>query len=135
MPSSYLPGKFARVYATGIGNIAGAYRWTPGFRRERLDTTNFESAVSTSGYNVFSEGDTGPLDTTISLELWVSPTNVNYFFPDAPLTVSLFYRKNNPLGYSNLLCDVLDFSPGTSVREVAKGTAQLQTSGIVSSAA
>lgn len=132
---AYLPGKFARFYLTGAGNVEGAYRWSPGFRRERLDTTNFESAVSTSGNNVFSEGTTGPLDTTFSVEMYVNPVNVNFFFPDATLTCSLFYRKNVALGYTGLIADVLDFSPNTEVRGVAKATAQLQTSGLVTSAA
>lgn len=133
--ASYLPGKFGRFYLSSVGVVEGAYRWSPGFRRERLDTTNFESAVSTSGNNVFSEGTTGPLDTTFSVEMYVSPVNVNFFFPDATLTCSLFYRKNIQLGYSGLVADVLDFSPSTAVREVAKATAQLQTSGLVASAA
>lgn len=134
MPSSFLPGKFAR-FSLGADSVAGAYRWSPGFRRERLDTTNFESAVSASGINVFSEGDTGPLDTTFSVEMYVSAVNVNFFFPDAQLTCSLYYRKNVPLGYTGLIADVLDFSPSTAVREVAKATAQLQTSGLVAAAA
>lgn len=134
MANSYLPGKFAR-FTLGSQSIAGAYRWSPGFRRERLDTTNFESVVSVSGNNVFSEGTTGPLDTTFSVEMYVSETNVNFFFPDATLTCAMYYRKNVALGYTGLIADVLDFSPSTAVREVAKATAQLQTNGLVSSAA
>jgi len=134
MASGYLPGKFGRFYVQGGGNVSGAYRWSPGFKRERLDTTNFESAVSPSGNNVFSEGDTGVLDTTFTIEMYLSAVNVNFFFPDATLVCSLYYRKNIPLGYSGLIADVLDFSPNTAVREMAKATVQLQTNGLVLSA-
>lgn len=133
--SAYLPGKFGRFYLAGFGNVSGAYKWAPSFKRERLDLTNFESAVGASGNNVFSEGDVGVLDTTFQVECYMSPVNVNLFFPDATLQCSLYYRKNIPLGYTGLVADVLDFSPNTAVREVAKGTASLQTNGLVVSAA
>ena len=132
--ASFLPGKFARFVAAGV-SANGSFRWSPGFRRERLDVTTFESLVSASGYNVHSDGLTGVLDTTFQVESYITDTTVNLFFPDAPLACDLYYRKAIPLGYTGIYADVLEFTPTVSVRDRAMGTAQLQTSGLVSPAA
>lgn len=129
-----LPGKFARFRASAA-NIAGPFRWGASFRRERLDTTNFESAVSASGVNVHTEGTTGPLDSTFTVEGWLDDGVINLFFPDASLTCDLLFRKLISLGYKNVVADVLDFAPGTAVREVGRFTAQLQSNGVVNPAA
>jgi len=134
VPENYLPGKFGRFRRAGAA-VEGAYRWAPGFRRERLDTTNFESAVSASGNNLHTEGTTGPLDTTFTVEGYLTPGNVNMFFPEEDLTCDLLFRKNNPLGYTGVVADVLEFSPSLGVREVAKFTSNLQANGLVSPAA
>lgn len=131
MASGYIPGKFARFYLNGIGAVSGPYRWAPSMKRERLDTTNFESAVGPSGNNVFSEGDVGIFDTTFTVETWISAVNCNMFYPDATLICSLFYRKSSPLGYVGLVADVLEFSPNVGVREMEKATVNMQTSGLV----
>lgn len=131
---AFLPGKFARFRVLSTA-VAGPFRWNIGFRRERLDVTTFESTVSASGNNVFSDGLTGPMDTTFQVEAYMTDANVNIFFPDSLLTCDLLFRKNVSLGYVGLLADVLEFTPNTSVRDRAMGTAQLQTSGLVTSAA
>lgn len=131
---AYFPGKFARFQFSSVA-IAGPYRWAPSFKRERLDTTNFESAVGPSGNNVHSEGVTGVLDTTFSVEIYLTDANVNLFFPDAGVICDLLFRKNVALGYKGIAADVLELSPSTAVREVAKATAQLQSNGVVYSAA
>ena len=137
MPT-YLPGKFARLNVTnpiyGSGSAAGPFRWSPGFRRERLDTTNFESVLSADGYNVHSEGQTGPLDTVFSVEGWMTVEIINLFWPAPPLSCDLLFRKNVALGYKGVIADVLDFGPSTGVRENGKFTAQLQANGLVSPA-
>lgn len=115
--------------------ITGPFRWNVGFKRERLDLTNFESAVSLDGVNVHTEGTTGPLDTTFTVEAYLNDANVNLFFPTSSLICDLYFRKNVQLGYTSILADVLDFGPSTAVREVAKATAQLQANGLVSPAA
>lgn len=131
---AFLPGKFAR-FRSASANVTGAYKWSPSFKRERLDTTNFESVVSSSGNNVHTEGTTGPLDTTFSVEGWATDANVNTFFPEAALTCDLLYRKSSSLGYMGVVADVLDFGPSTAAREMARFTANLQASGLVSPAA
>lgn len=131
---AFLPGKFARFRASGVA-FSGPFRWNVGFRRERLDLTNFESAVGASGANVHSEGTTGVLDTTFSVEVYLSDTNANVFFPDAAFYCDLLYRKAVQLGYVNVLADVLDFQGNTSVRDKAAGTVQMQANGIVPLAA
>lgn len=130
---AFLPGKFARFRAPGV--FAGPFRWNIGFRRERLDLTNFESVVGASGVNVHSEGTTGVLDTTFSVELYMTDVNVNMFFPDASVACDLLYRKNVELGYKSISADVLEFSPNTTVRDRSMGTAQFQANGLVSQAA
>ena len=80
-----LPGKFARFRAAAT-SINGPYRWAASFKRERLDTTTFESAVSASGNNLHTEGTTGPLDSMFTVEGWMDDGIVNLFFPDAGLT-------------------------------------------------
>jgi hypothetical protein len=130
---AFMAGKFARFRMPTA--ITGPFRWNIGFRRERLDLTNFESAVSTSGNNVHSEGTTGVLDTTFSVELYMSDANVNAFFPEAPVVCDLLFRKTVQLGYLSVTADVLEFQPNVSVRDRAMGTAQMQSSGIVSQAA
>ena len=129
---AFLPGKFARFRAPTA--IAGPFRWNIGFRRERLDLTNFESTVSTSGYNVHSEGTTGVLDTTFTVEMYMSDANVNAFFPETTVFCDLLYRKNVELGYHNLVADVLEFQPNTAVRDRAMGTVQMQANGLVAPA-
>lgn len=130
---AYLPGKFARFRAPA--NVSGAFRWSVGFRRERLDMTNFESALSASGKNVHSEGATGVLDTTFSVEMVMSDANINLFFPEVPVVCDLLYRKNVELGYRGINADVLEFSPNTAVRDRATGTVQMQANGLVAQAA
>lgn len=130
---AYLPGKFARFTAGGT-TATGAFRWSIGFKRDRLDTTNFESVVGASGVNVHTEGLTGVLDTIFSVEGHQSDTLVNLFFPDASVACTLLYRKAVSLGYS-CTADVLSFSPQTSVRDKAGFSAELQASGLVSPAA
>lgn len=130
---AFLPGKFARVKAPTA--ITGPFRWNIGFRRERLDLTNFESTVSLSGNNVHSEGATGILDTTFSLEMYMSDANVNTFFPESQMTVDLLYRKAVQLGYIGVTADVLEFQPNTAVRDRSMGTIQLQANGLVPQAA
>lgn len=129
-----LPGKFARFRAASTA-IAGPFRWNVGFRRERLDLTNFESAVSATGVNVHTEGTTGPLDTTFQVETYMTDTAVNLFFPDASLSCDLLFRKTVALGYYGVSADVLSFSPSTEVRQVARATVELQANGLVSPAA
>lgn len=129
----FLPGKFARFRMPA--EFAGPFKWNVGFRRERLDLTNFESPLSASGNNVHSEGTTGVLDTTFGVELYMTDANVNAFFPEAPVLCDLLYRKNISLGYKGVTADVLEFQPNTTVRDRAMGTAQLQANGLVQQAA
>lgn len=134
----FLSGKFARInVAQGVfsGAASGPYRWAAQFKRERLDTTNFESAVGVSGVNVHSEGLTGVLDTTFTVEGYVSDVLVNLLWPEASVLVDLLYQKNIPLGYKGVLADVLSFSGNTSVRDKATFTAECQSNGIVGYAA
>lgn len=130
---AFLPGKFARFRAPAA--ISGAFRWNVGFRRERLDLTNFESVVSASGNNVHGEGTTGILETTFSVEMYMSDANVNTFFPEAAVVCDLLFRKVAQLGYIGISADVLEFQPNTSVRDRALGTIQMQANGLVSPAA
>lgn len=129
-----LPGKFARFRTANVAR-RGPFRWSPSFRRERLDTTDFESVVSASGNNVHTEGLTGVLDTTFQVEGYMRDDLVNLFFPEAALTCDLYFRKNVALGYVGVAADVLEFTPSTAVREVARFTTQLQANGLVSPAA
>lgn len=131
---AFLPGKFARFRAASTA-VAGTFRWNVGFRRERLDVTTFESTVSASGYNVHSDGLTGVLDTTFQVEMYMNDAVINVFFPEAALSCDLLYRKAVSLGYNGVSADVLEFTPNTSVRDRAMGTAQLQANGLVSPAA
>ncbi|AMV24598.1 hypothetical protein VT84_09395 [Gemmata sp. SH-PL17] len=126
---AFLPGKFARFRAPAA--IAGAFRWNIGFRRERLDLTNFESAISVSGNNVHSEGATGVLDTTFTVEMYLNDITINAFFPEAQGVCDLLYRKNVELGYKGVVADVLEFQPSTTVRDRAMGTVQFQANGRV----
>lgn len=128
-----LPGKFARFANSGAA-VAGPFRWNIGFRRERLDTTTFESVVSASGNNVHSDGVTGVLDTTFQVETYITAAIVNIFFPEAALSCNLQFNKTSGLGYT-VSADVLEFTPTTAVRDRAMATVQLQTSGLVSPAA
>ena len=129
-----LAGKFARFQASGTA-INGPFRWGAGFKRERLDTTNFESAVDAGNINVFSEGLTGVVDTTFTVEGWIDDTTLNVFYPSQQFTADFLFRKNVSLGYKSVAVDVLDFSPGTAAREAGKFTAQMQASGLVGTAA
>ncbi len=129
-----LPGKFGRFRATAA-SVTGSYRWNVGFRRERLDLTNFESAVGVSGINVFSEGDTGPMDTTFQVEVYATTANVNVFFPEGELTCDLLFKKTASLGYNNIAADVLSLTPNTEVRGLGKYVAELQSNGLVTAAA
>lgn len=131
---AFLPGKFAR-FRHDSATTSGSFRWNVGFKRERLDTTNFESVVSLSNNNVHSEGLTGVLDTTFSVEGYPNDVAINVMFPEASLNCDLLYRKNVALGYKGVLADVLSFTPSTSVREQARFTAELQANGLVSPAA
>jgi hypothetical protein len=129
-----LPGKFAR-FQLGSSAVEGAFRWNVGFRRERLDTTTFESDVSNSGNNLCSDGVTGVLDTTFQVEIYNSAAAINILYPETSLLCDLLFRQNVSLGYNNITADVLSFSPSTDVRGVSKGTAELQSNGLVSPAA
>jgi hypothetical protein len=131
MPT-YLPGKFGR-FVNGGQAVEGAYRWSMGMKRERIDVTNFESDAA--GENVYSEGVTGPVDTTFSVELYATAANLNVFYPQAPLICALYFKKSPPLGYQGVEADVLDLSPSTGVRETGKLTASLQANGLVVQAA
>lgn len=130
---SALPGKFAR-FRSSSASVSGAFRWNIGFRRERLDLTNFESAVSVSGINVFSEGSTGPMDTTFQVEVYATDANVNLFFPEGSLTCDLLFRKTVSLGYMGIVADVLNFTPNTEVRGIGKFVVEFQSNGLVSQA-
>lgn len=136
---AFLNGKFARFSAavspSAPAPVAGPFRWAAGFKRERLDTTNFESAVSASGNNVHTEGDTGPLDTTFTVEGLNNTTTINLFFPDSPLLCDLLFRKSVALGYKNVSADVLSCEPTVELRQMSRFTAQLQSNGIVNPAA
>jgi hypothetical protein len=127
-----LPGKFARFRGAGTA-ISGAFRWNIGFRRERLDTTNFESA--SNGVNVFSQGLTGVLDTTFQVEFYANDATINLFFPGVEGSADLLYRKAPALGYFGIACDVLSFGPSTEVRGIARYTVEFQSNGLVSAAA
>ena len=124
----FLPGKFAR-FRSGGANVRGPFRWGFSAKRESIDTTNFESPVSASGNNVACEHETGPLDTTFNVEGYMDTAIVNMFFPDAALACDLLYRKNPVVGFLAVPADVLDFNPGTAVREVGRFSASLQTNG------
>ncbi|TXH99555.1 MAG: hypothetical protein E6Q76_19595 [Rhizobium sp.] len=126
---AFLPGKFARFRMPTA--IAGPFRWNIGFRRERLDLTNFESPLSTSGVNVHSEGTTGILDTTFSVEMYCNDTTINAFFPEITVVCDLLFRKAAQLGYLGINADILEFTPNTSVRDKAMATVNFQATGIV----
>lgn len=130
----FLPGKFARFRVGGVSQT-GPFRWNIGFRRERLDVTTFESAVSASGNNLHSDGLTGVLDTTFQVETYVNDATVNLFFPEAAVVCDLYYRKAVALGYIGISADVLEFTPNTAVRDRAMATVQMQSNGLVSPAA
>lgn len=130
----FLPGKFARFSAGGL-TTSGAFRWNVAFRRDRLDTTTFESIVSADGTNVHSDGETGVLDTTFNVEGYSVDTTINILFPGAGIAAALQYRKNVALGYAIADADVLSFNPQTTVRDKASFTAELQANGLVSPAA
>lgn len=131
---AFLPGKFAR-FRVASAAITGPFRWNVGFRRERLDTTNFESATGVSGVNVHSEGLTGPLDTIFNVEGVLDSAGLNIFFPESALTCDLYFRKSVALGYAGVVADVLTFNPSTAVRDRGAFTAELQASGLVPQAA
>jgi hypothetical protein len=129
-----IAGKFARIN-NGSTAVVGPFRWTSGFKRERLDVTTFESTVSASGNNVFSDGLTGVLDSIFTIEGWIDDTTINLFFPDASQTNDFLFRKNVSLGYKGVNGDILDFGPATGVREAAKFTSTFQSNGLVPLAA
>lgn len=129
-----LAGKYGRVNVLGVP-INGSFRWAMSFRRERLDVTNFESTVSNTGYNVFSDGLTGVLDTTANIEGYFNTAAPNLFYPDGPLTFDFLFAKSPQFGYFNVYCDILEYSPGVTVRDRQQFTASLQTSGSVPTAA
>ena len=131
---AFLNGKFAR-FRVAAAAVTGAFRWQLGLRRERLDTTNFESVVSLSGNNVHSDGLTGVLDSTVTVEGYSDDATINLLFPEASLAIDLFYRKAVQLGYSIAYADVLSFAPKTAVRDRAGFTCELQANGLVSPAA
>ena len=130
---AYLGGKFARFKAGGI-NVVGSFKWSVSFKRDRLDTTSFESIVGASGYNVHSDGLTGVLDTTFNVDGHASDALVNILFPDASVVCELLFRKTVSLGYV-CTADVLDFNANTAVRDKAGFSASLQANGLVSPAA
>jgi hypothetical protein len=130
---AFLNGKFARFRVAATA-VTGAFRWQLGLRRERMDTTNFESVVSASGNNVHSDGLTGVLDSTVTIEGYSDDNTINLLFPEASLAVDLLYRKTVSLGYAISYADVLAFSPKTGVRDRAGFTCELQTNGLVSPA-
>ena len=123
-------GKYGRVNQTGVP-VAGITGWTAQFRRERIDVTNFESSVSADGYNVFSDGLTGVLDSTFNIEAVTNVAAPAAFFPIAPLFYDFLYTKAVPIGFTNIYCDILNFSPGPKVRAGNTFTAELQSSGAV----
>jgi hypothetical protein len=121
-------GKFGRlkVASAAVGYMSG---WKSRFRRERLDTTNFESAAST--YNVFSDGLTGVLDTTFNVDGYVDVGNAAVFFPAATLSCDFIFNKTSGLGYLGIAADVLGFEPGGQVRQLFTFSAELQSNGAV----
>jgi hypothetical protein len=131
---AFLAGKFARVTVDAV-TATGPYRWGLGAKRERLDVTTFESTVGATGVNLHTDGLTGPMDTTISVEGWQNDVTPNLLFPDASAALGLFWRKAVQLGYTIGSADVLDYNSNTTVREKAGWTAQLQTNGLVAPAA
>lgn len=131
---AFLAGKFARV-TVGAVTATGPYRWQIGFRRERLDVTTFESTVGLTGVNLHTDGLTGPLDTTVTIEGYQTDTTPNLLFPDASTSLALLWRKNVALGYAIAVADVLSYNSNTAVRDKAGWSAECQASGIVSPAA
>lgn len=131
---AFLPGKFARIKVAST-SVTGPFRWNVNFRRERLDTTNFESTASASGVNIHSEGLTGVLDTVFTIEGYSNTDVINVLFPDASVTCDLLFRKSVALGYQSVAADVLSYQTNTAVRERAQFTAELQANGLVSPAA
>lgn len=127
-----LPGKFGRFNSPSGVTAQGAFRWNVGFRRERLDTTTFDS--DTDNTNVFSNGVTGVLDTTFQVEIYNNSSTPNLLFPGASVTCDLLFNRISTLGYKNIAADVLSFAPSSEVRGVSKGTAELQSNGLVASA-
>jgi hypothetical protein len=123
----FLNGKFARVSVNSTV-FAGPFKWSLSFKRDRLDTTNFESAAL--GVNVYSEGLTGVMDTTFSMDGYVDDAAPNFLYPAAQVTVSLLFRKSVALGYT-ATADILEYSTNTAVRDKIGFTANFQTNGSV----
>lgn len=131
---AFMAGKFARVTVDGV-TATGPYRWSIGFKRERLDVTTFEATVGATGVNVHTDGLTGPLDTTIQVEGYQNDVTPNLLFPDSSAALTLLWRKAVALGYTVASADVLDYNSNTAVRDKAGWTSQLQASGLVAPAA
>lgn len=112
--------------------FAGPFKWALSFKRDRLDTTNFESATYLT--NVYSEGLSGVMDTTFSVDGYVSDNAPNILYPNAVVAFTLLFRKTAPLGYAGN-ADILDYSASTPVRDKISFTANFQTNGIVLPAA
>lgn len=125
-----LAGKHGRINVTGVGAVGYMSSWRARMRRERLDTTNFES-VTLNG-NVYSEGLTGVLDTTFTVEGYChAGGNLLVYYPQDGLVHDFLFRKTSPLGYLGVECDVLGFEPGGNVRDRFTFTAELQSNGLV----
>jgi hypothetical protein len=123
-------GKFGRVKLNGTP-VAGLKKWKGSFKRERQDLTNFESVVSASGLNVFSEGTTGILDSVFDLEGYVNLDAVGQFFPDEELEYDFLLVKVPELGYQGIAADTISYDPGAASRGVLDFTAQVQSNGLV----
>lgn len=125
---AFIPGKYGRVTVSGTP-ITGSFRWGMQQRRNALDTTNFESAVSGDGYNVFEEQVMGTLGTTISVEGYTNTAQLNILAPAGQAVFTFLYSKSPALGYAGVTCDILEFSPGTTMSDVTKYTAQVKANG------
>lgn len=125
---AFIPGKFGRVTVGGVA-LVGSFRWGMSLKRDRLDTTNFESSVSGDGFNVFSEGVVGVLDTTANIEGYVNTAQASILAPAGSAAFSFLFLKSPVFGYQGVTCDILDYSPGIQVRDRQQYTAQVQTNG------
>lgn len=123
-------GKYGRILQNSSA-VEGSFRWQMSMKRDRLDVTNFESTLSADGYNVFSDGLTGILDTTATIEGYVNGSALTIFMPKGQLAYSFLYTKTPVHGFLGVNCDILEFAPGIQVRDRQQFTAQLQSNGSV----
>lgn len=126
-------GKFGRVQGSGVP-LGYLSAWRARFRRDPIDTTNFET--TTDGVNVGEEQLTGTLGTTFTVEGYVDQTaGMNLFYPYTQVTMDFLYRKTSPVGFRNVVVDILGFEPGGGVKDVFKYTAEVKVNGLLGVAA